>query len=61
MAGLVRQAALQSLKDSIAQSDANEVVVDADLKVGKNHFTKALQNLRPSVTKEVRYFQIKYS
>jgi ribosome biogenesis ATPase len=57
LAGLVRQAALQSLKDSITQTDANEIVVDDDLKVNKNHFTKALRNLRPSVSKEVRFGQ----
>lgn len=48
LAGLVRQASLQTLKDSI---DAEEV--DEDLRVKKCHFVNALKSLKPSVGDQV--------
>lgn len=51
LAGLVRQASLQALRDSIRfeHTPENEI----DLSVNKRHFMLALQQLRPSVTAEV--------
>lgn len=51
LAGLVRQASLQALKDSISKEAA--IDSDDDLKVHKQHFDLALKQLRPSVTPEV--------
>lgn len=51
LAGLVRQASLQALKESISKETA--IDSDAELKVHKLHFDLALKNLRPSVSQEV--------
>lgn len=48
LAGLVREASLQSLQDSMDKPDSSD-----DMKVNKEHFRVALQNLRPSVTDKV--------
>jgi ribosome biogenesis ATPase len=53
LAGLIRQAALQSLKSSITG------VVDVDeedLVVKKEHILEALANVKPSVSDEVSFF-----
>lgn len=52
LAGLVRQASLQALRDSLQF----EFVADTeiDLSVHKRHFMVALKQLRPSVTSEVK-------
>ncbi|XP_035786867.1 nuclear valosin-containing protein-like [Anopheles albimanus] len=62
LAGLVRQASLQTLKDSIveagAQEDADDAVqvVGADietlLRVRMEHFLEAIRNIKPSVNAE---------
>lgn len=60
LAGLVQQAARQSLKDSLANEDISDKNKDEEekvLKVNKKHFSLALQNLRPSISKEVRTFK----
>lgn len=49
LAGLVRQAALFSLKESIARQDSKE----DDISVNNDHFKKALNILKPSVGAEV--------
>lgn len=51
LAGLVRQASLQALRDSLQVEVTNEA--DVDLSVHKNHFTLALRHMRPSVSIEV--------
>lgn len=51
LAGLVRQASLQALRDSLKSESASEEEVD--LKVHKQHFMSALQQMRPSVSTEV--------
>lgn len=49
LAGLVHQASLQTLKESIdIESD------DDDLKVNRNHFLDAIRGLKPSVGDQVR-------
>lgn len=53
LAGLVRQASLQALRESLQVEATSES--DIDLSVKKRHFMLALQHLRPSVTTEV-YF-----
>ncbi|KAL5289983.1 NVL family protein [Megaselia abdita] len=61
LAGLVRQAALLSLKESIAK----EVTKDDDISVSSYHFNKALKILKPSVGPEDRKvyekLRLKYS
>lgn len=52
LAGLVRQASLQALRDSLQFETTPENEID--LTVHKRHFILALQQLRPSVTSEVR-------
>lgn len=52
LAGLVRQASLQALKESISKENANEA--DDILKVHNKHFELALRQLRPSVSAEVK-------
>lgn len=49
LAGLVRQASLQTLKESIDAEDTHD-----DLKVRKAHFIDAIKKLKPSVREEVR-------
>lgn len=49
LAGLVRQASLQTLKESIDGGDDNE-----DLTVRKSHFVDAIKRLKPSVGEKVR-------
>lgn len=49
LAGLVRQAALLALKESIAKEDSKE----DDISVKSDHFSKALNILKPSVGPEV--------
>lgn len=51
LAGLVRQASLQALRDSLKFESASEEEID--LKVYKQHFMSALQQMRPSVSTEV--------
>lgn len=51
LAGLVRQASLQALKESISKETA--IDTDDELQVHKLHFDLALKNLRPSVSQEV--------
>lgn len=52
LAGLVRQASLQTLKDSINESsDDNSTEV---LLVKKEHFLEAIRNVKPSVNDKVR-------
>ena len=51
LAGLVRQASLQALRDSLKFESASEEEID--LKVHKQHFMSALQQMRPSVSTEV--------
>lgn len=52
LAGLVRQASLQALRDSLQTETTNES--DIDLSVHKHHFMSALKSLRPSVSAEVK-------
>lgn len=52
LAGLVRQASLQALRDSLQFESTPESEID--LSVHKRHFMLALQQLRPSVTSEVK-------
>lgn len=52
LAGLVRQASLQALRDSLQFGTTPEA--ELDLSVHKRHFMTALQQLRPSVTSEVK-------
>ena len=51
LAGLVRQASLQTLKESI---DRDSDSID-DLKVCKNHFLDAIKKLKPSVGEQVKF------
>lgn len=51
LAGLVRQASLQALRESLEVENTCES--DIDLSVKSRHFILALQHLRPSVTTEV--------
>lgn len=52
LAGLVRQASLHALKDSIV-SGGDEADSDADLKVYKDQIIRAIAQLKPSVSAEV--------
>ncbi|XP_055602198.1 nuclear valosin-containing protein-like [Uranotaenia lowii] len=57
LAGLVRQASLQTLKDSIATSSGDDKTTDVDsgepqLLVGLVHFQEAIRNIKPSVNEE---------
>lgn len=54
LAGLVRQASLQALRDSLKIETTAESEID--LSVHKQHFMQALQQMRPSVSTEVRDF-----
>lgn len=49
LAGLVRQASMVALKESLTNSELKL----EDLCVNQKHFTKALQMLRPSVSAQV--------
>lgn len=49
LAGLVRQASMLALKESLTNPDSK---LD-DLCVNQDHFTKAIQMLRPSVSAQV--------
>lgn len=49
LAGLVRQAALQTLKESIEGDHES-----ADLRVHRNHFVEVVKKLKPSVSPQVR-------
>lgn len=51
LAGLVQQASLQALHESLTVEVASEA--DVDLSVHKRHFLVALKNARPSVSAEV--------
>lgn len=56
LAGLVRQASLQTLKDSIAECSSDDNVSDEseqDLKVAMVHFQEAIRSIKPSVNEEV--------
>lgn len=48
LAGLVRQAALQTLKESIEGDQESD-----DLKVHRNHFIEVIRKVKPSVNSEV--------
>lgn len=52
LAGLVRQASLQALRESLQFDTIPETEID--LSVHKRHFMMALHQLRPSVTSEVK-------
>lgn len=52
LAGLVRQASLHALKDSITMDTSITIDVEDDLKVTKNHFKLALDQIKPSVSLE---------
>ena len=62
LAGLVRQASLQTLKDSIVASSLQEETAGGEtiaedelsLMVRFEHFTQAIRNIKPSVNAEVR-------
>ena len=68
IAGLVREASLHALKDSISltehNSDDNSMTSDRAstnddlLEVNRKNFLQALQNIRPSVSAEVKNFLI---
>lgn len=51
LAGLVRQASLQTLKESIEGGSVDSD--ESDLKVHRNHFIDALNKLKPSVGEQV--------
>lgn len=51
LAGLVRQASLQALRESLTVETESDS--DLDLTVKKHHFMAALGHLRPSVSAEV--------
>lgn len=53
LAGLVRQASLQTLKESIDATDSGEDSGDP-LKVCRIHFIDAIKKLKPSVGEQVR-------
>lgn len=50
LAGLVRQASLQTLKESIEGVEESGI-----LKVNRNHFMEVIKKIKPSVTPEVRF------
>lgn len=52
LAGLVRQASLQTLKDSILLGNVEDSTTE-DLRVYMKHFVDVHKNLKPSVNKEV--------
>lgn len=52
LAGLVRQASLQTLKESIDETSVD----DHDLKVRKIHFLDAIKKLKPSVGEKVNSY-----
>ncbi|EAT48909.1 AAEL000081-PA, partial [Aedes aegypti] len=55
LAGLVRQASLQTLKDSIAECSSDDNVSnesEQDLKVAMVHFQEAIRSIKPSVNEE---------
>lgn len=53
LAGLVRQASLQTLKDSILTNDSVQEADANELIVNYKHFLSALKKMKPSVTPEV--------
>lgn len=52
LAGLIRQAALHTLKSSITDFEPDEKTLKRDLKVSKTDIFNALRNIRPSVSDE---------
>lgn len=52
LAGLVRQASFQALKESMVNESTSDT--DIELFVNKGHFLLALKHLRPSVSADVR-------
>lgn len=55
LAGLVRQASLQTLKDSIAECSSDDTASsdsEQDLKVAMLHFQEAIRSIKPSVNEE---------
>ncbi|XP_065094126.1 nuclear valosin-containing protein-like isoform X2 [Ochlerotatus camptorhynchus] len=55
LAGLVRQASLQTLKDSIAECSSDDKAStesEQDLKVAMVHFQEAIRTIKPSVNEE---------
>lgn len=66
LGGLVREASLQALKESLlravnqeeegGESGDKEPSTAEKLFVNKTHFMRALRNIKPSVTEEVRMF-----
>lgn len=58
LGGLVREASLQALKESLLSSNmesTEEAGDEEQLFVGKKHFLEALANIKPSVSDEVRF------
>lgn len=53
LGGLVREASLQALKESLLAATADKDGPAEDLRVHKKHFLSALKNIKPSVTEEV--------
>lgn len=56
LAGLVRQASLQALKESMvvcSSDDNSSTALENVLKVGMAHFQEAIRNIKPSVNEEV--------
>lgn len=56
LAGLVRQASLQTLKESIMSADVEEDAKEGDttiLEVHRSHFMDAFKKLKPSVNEQV--------
>lgn len=54
LGGLLRQASLLALKDSISATlSSPQDTADADIPVSRNHFLTALRDIRPSVSAEV--------
>lgn len=53
LGGLVREASLQALKSSLLEEESSDLI-DEPLCVKKQHFVDALQNIKPSVSDEVK-------
>lgn len=55
LGGLLRQASLLALKESIATSlsSPQDAADETDIPVNRNHFLTALRDIRPSVSAEV--------
>lgn len=58
LAGLVRQASLQALKEWLAKNPSNDS--NEELRVAERHFDAALKHLRPSVSPEVSFSLLEF-